>query len=139
MTETSDNIPSTADLDLALAKFQGEIDQIPPMFSAKKIKGKKLCDLARQGKTVERAPSKVFVEITLLHYEYPYIDIKVKCSKGTYIRSLAHDLGMAMGCYGHLIELMRTRSGKFSLEECIDGNLLDQQGYDLFPHLRKMA
>ncbi len=137
--ETSDLIPSFEEIERAAAKFQGEIDQIPPMFSAKKINGQKLCDLARKGKTVERAPSKVRVEMELLHYEYPYLDIRVRCSKGTYIRSLAHDLGVALGCFGHLVELQRTRSGMFALSECVDGKLLDVADYDLLPHLRKMA
>jgi tRNA pseudouridine55 synthase len=137
--ETSDIIPSFEEIEAAAAKFQGEIEQIPPMFSAKKINGQKLCDLARKGKTVERAPSKVRVEMELLHYEYPYLDIRVCCSKGTYIRSLAHDLGNALGCFGHLVELQRTRSGMFALSECVDGKLLDTADYDLLPHLRKMA
>lgn len=136
---TSDCVPTLDEIDHAVALFQGEIEQIPPMFSAKKINGQKLCDLARKGKTVERAPAKVKVEMKVLHYEYPYMDIHVKCSKGTYIRSLAHDLGVALECYAHLVELQRTRSGRFALSECLDGKLLDLQEYDLLPHLKKMA
>lgn len=139
IVETSDKIPSLEEIEQAIVPFQGDIEQIPPMFSAKKVNGQKLCDLARKGKTVERAPAKVKVELEILHYEYPYLDIRVKCSKGTYVRSIAHDLGVALGCFGHLVELQRTRSGKFALTECLDGKLLDVVDYDLLPHLRKMA
>lgn len=136
---TSDKVPTLKEIEQAILQFQGDIEQIPPMFSAKKINGQKLCDLARKGKTVERTPSRVNVQMEIIHYEYPHLDIRVRCSKGTYIRSLAHDLGVALGCYGHLIQLQRTRSGKFALSECLDGKLLDVSEYDLQPHLRKMA
>jgi tRNA pseudouridine55 synthase len=94
------------------------------MFSAKKVKGKKLYELARKGITIERAPNTVNVTISLLSYSYPFASIKVSCSKGTYIRSLAHDIGQALGCGAHLIELQRTRSGPFRLDECIDATSL---------------
>lgn len=119
--------PSLADLEKVLKHFQGWIDQIPPMYSAKKIKGQKLYDLARQGKEVERSPVKVHVHIQLESYNYPYIDVSVKCSKGTYIRSLAHDIGQQLGCGAHLVELQRLRSGSFHINECMDGSSLDFQ------------
>lgn len=122
--EKSSLIPSPEELNQALSYFQGEIDQIPPMFSAKKQNGKKLYELARKGQTVERQPVKVKVQTRLLHYEYPYATIAVTCSKGTYIRSLAHDLGCRLGCGGHLVDLQRVRSGDFRLEDCCDGALL---------------
>lgn len=124
IVETSAIIPTQAEVEAAIAKFQGEIEQIPPMYSAKKVNGKKLYELARQGRTVERASVKLQVETTLLRYCYPYIDINVNCSKGTYIRSIAHDLGKILGCGGHLVRLQRTRSGSFHLDECLDGSLL---------------
>lgn len=122
--KTSPLVPTQVDLVEALKQFQGQIDQIPPMFSAKKQNGKKLYELARKGKEVERQPQKVIVKTTLLHYAYPYIDIRVACSKGTYIRSIAHDLGNLLGSGGHLVSLNRLRSGGFHLDDCMDGTLL---------------
>ena len=124
VTESSPLIPTLGDIQERLIHFNGEIEQIPPMFSAKKVEGKKLYELARQGIEIERKPVKVTVHTELLSYEYPHLSIKVAASKGTYIRSLAHDLGQQLGCFAHLIELTRTRSGHFKLEECIDGNVL---------------
>jgi len=124
VTMQSDLVPTLEQVKATLACFEGVIDQIPPMFSAKKVQGQKLYELARKGKTIERAPVKVTIKLELLRYEYPYIDINVACSKGTYIRSLAHDIGTHLGCGAHLIELQRTRSGAYSLCRCIDGALL---------------
>ena len=106
-------VPSKEELEQVLAFFQGEIEQIPPMFSAKKQKGKKLYELARQGITVDRPSVTISLTTELIRYEYPFADIRVKCSKGTYIRSIAHDLGERLGCFGHLSALRRTRSGSF--------------------------
>lgn len=121
---TSTHIPSRSDIEKAIEKFQGEIEQIPPMFSAKKIAGKKLYELARKGKTIERPAAKVRVQTELLSYEYPYVKIKVTCSKGTYIRSIAHDIGLLLECGAHLTALERTRSGPFHMDACLDGALL---------------
>lgn len=121
---TSPVIPSLDEVNQAISQFQGEIMQTPPMFSAKKIGGKKLCDLARKGVTIERTAVPVRVETTVLAYEYPHLNIQVSCSKGTYIRSIAHDLGNILQCGAHLSALQRTRSGKFSLDNAIDGALL---------------
>lgn len=137
ITARSDQIPSLSDIELALQAFQGEIAQIPPMYSAKKIGGKKLYDLARQGVVVERQPVKVQIAITLLSYAYPFLEIDVKCSKGTYIRSLAHDIGNFLGCGGHLFALTRTRSGLFRLDECIPQASLTNPTFDITPHLRR--
>lgn len=122
--ETSDIIPSEEEILAVLTNFQGSISQTPPMFSAKKIQGKKLYELARKGIEIPRAPQKVTITTKLLHYEYPYLSLHVACSKGTYIRSLAEDIGLALGCGAHLSDLTRTRSGAFSISECMDGNLL---------------
>lgn len=127
--------PSIEELKTALKQFQGTIEQIPPMFSAKKVKGKKLYELARKGISIERTPKKVWVECHLDGYDYPYIDITVTCSKGTYIRSIAHDLGQILGCGAHLVSLTRTRSGSFKLEDCIDGSLLEDQHFDPTPYI----
>lgn len=134
---TSDHIPTQEDLERALLSFQGECQQIPPMFSAKKIQGKKLYELARKGMTVEREPIRVKLTTKLLSYTYPTAEILVDCSKGTYIRSLAYDLGQMLGCGAHLSALVRTRSGSFSLEECVDTDRLQDPAFDYRPYLRK--
>ena len=123
-TSCSELIPSHEAIEEALRSFQGEFFQIPPMFSAKKVNGQKLYNLARNGKTIEREPVKVSAEIQLLDYSYPKMTIKVNCSKGTYIRSIAHDMGQRLGCGAYLSALQRTKSGVFSLADCIDGNLI---------------
>ncbi|MEC7840336.1 MAG: tRNA pseudouridine(55) synthase TruB [Chlamydiota bacterium] len=124
VTAESDYVPTQEEIDSAIAKFQGMIEQVPPMFSAKKQNGKKLYELARQGKTVERPPVKVFLETHFISYSYPTLKIHVTCSKGTYIRSIADELGKILSCGAHLTNLTRTRSGTFRLEKCIDGALL---------------
>lgn len=102
----------------AAASFLGDQLQIPPMYSALKVGGKKLYELAREGKVVERTPRPVhFYEIEILGIELPLVRIKVTCSKGTYIRTLCHDLGNALGCGGCMEALLRTRSGAFTLEK----------------------
>lgn len=127
--------PTHSELEEMLGKFQGEIEQLPPMFSAKKIKGKKLYELARKGQTIERSAAKVRLSTTLLSYDYPNLVLQIACSKGTYIRSIAHELGQLLGCGAHLNKLNRTRSGGFYLEQCIDGTLLDLPDFDITPHL----
>jgi len=131
----SDHIPTLSEIEQALQSFQGTIDQLPPMFSAKKQEGKKLYELARAGITVERQPKRVTVKTTLVEYNYPNLVLDIECSKGTYIRSIAQDLGKILGCGAHLSKLIRTRSGPFSLDECIS---LPAKGSDvnLSDHLR---
>jgi tRNA pseudouridine55 synthase len=135
-TASSEYAPSLQEVQAALVKFQGEIEQIPPMFSAKKINGKKLYELARKGQDIERPAAKVYLDISLLNYAYPHIDIQVKCSKGTYIRSLAHDIGELLGCGAHLSILSRTRSGIFYLKDCLDGNMIANLEIDLLKNIR---
>lgn len=135
---SSDIIPTQAELEAALSQFQGDIQQIPPMYSAKKQNGKKLYELARKGQSVTREPVKIKVNIQLISYSYPYVDIAVTCTKGTYIRSLGHDIGVVLGCGAHLSQLQRTRSGSFHLADCIDGALLNAPTPDLLPHLRSV-
>ncbi len=137
ITSRSDKVPSLNEVELALATFQGEILQIPPMYSAKKIEGKKLYDLARKGITIERQPVKVQLQIKLMSYNYPMLDMEVKCSKGTYIRSLAHDIGQFLNCGAHLFELARTRSGPFHLGQCVPQSHLKNPEFDLSPYLRR--
>lgn len=130
-------IPTESQLEKALLEFQGTIDQTPPMFSAKKVQGKKLYDLARKGIIIPRAPVKVTIIIKLISYIYPYIRLKVDCSKGTYIRSLAHDIGTLLGSGAHLSELIRTKSGHFQLIDCCDGGRLFETDYNWSDYLRK--
>jgi tRNA pseudouridine55 synthase len=132
---SSKKMPSLDEIETILKSFQGEIEQIPPMFSAKKVQGKRLYKLAREGIEIERKPSKVSLTTSLLDYSYPLLKLKITCSKGTYIRSIAHELGVALGCGAHLSALQRTRSGNFSLEQCFDGKSLDDPTFDVFPHL----
>ncbi len=102
----------------SLSRFSGTVDQVPPMFSAKKHKGIRLYKLARKGIEVERKPVKVtFFSIDLIDYIHPFININIKCSKGTYIRSLAHDLGEILGCGACLKSLCRTSIGEYRLED----------------------
>lgn len=102
----------------AVLSFEGEYDQIPPMYSALKVNGKKLCDLARAGKEVERKSRRITIHsIEIEKIELPYVTMKVDCSKGTYIRTLCHDIGQKLGCGAAMASLVRTRSGQFVLEE----------------------
>ncbi len=104
-----------------LNKFIGKQEQIPPMFSAKKIKGKKLYELARKGIEIERKPSMIEIyNIKILEIKNCILEIEVFCSSGTYIRALAHDIGKALGCGAYLQELVRTKIGKHKLENAID-------------------
>ena len=101
-----------------LKSFVGEQLQVPPMYSALKVNGKKLYELAREGKTVERKARPVcFYEIEPLEFHLPLVKIRVTCSKGTYIRTLCHDIGEKLGCGGCMEELLRTRSGNFVWED----------------------
>jgi tRNA pseudouridine55 synthase len=103
-----------------LAAFIGEIEQTPPMYSAVKRGGRKLYELARAGQVVERAARQVYIEtLALRDWSPPQFTLEVICSPGTYIRSLAHDLGQALGVGAYLAGLVRTASGAFTLEEAI--------------------
>jgi tRNA pseudouridine55 synthase len=113
---TSEKIPSFEEVQQVLQEFQGKILQVPPMFSAKKKAGKRLYELARRGLECPRDPVEVFVEIRLVRYEYPEIELEVRCSKGTYIRTLADDIGKKLEAFAHLSELRRTRCGRFSID-----------------------
>jgi tRNA pseudouridine55 synthase len=100
--------------------FRGEIEQVPPMHSALKRDGVPLYKLARQGKSVTRAPRKVRIsELDLTGFRTPIMELRVRCSKGTYIRTLAEDIGLALGSVGHLAALRRTASGSFRIENAV--------------------
>jgi tRNA pseudouridine55 synthase len=112
VTATHDTSHITlADVETALSHFQGQVSQIPPMYSAIKQGGKKLYDLAREGKEVERQPRTVHMTTSLLDAQLPDLILRVECSAGTYIRSIAHDLGAMLGVGAHLTALRRDSSG----------------------------
>jgi len=113
-------VPSSDDIENAMKNFRGTIEQKAPAFSAKKVKGQKLYALARRGEDVEhlRPTKKVDVtELEILDYNFPTLKFRVTCSSGTYIRSLAHDIGQDLGCGAYLTELRRTRIGEYKLED----------------------
>ncbi|MBT4758229.1 MAG: tRNA pseudouridine(55) synthase TruB [Opitutae bacterium] len=113
-----------ADVEKVMATFMGDQYQTPPMFSAKKVNGQKLYKLARQGKTIEREARVIHVSrYDILNFNLPEVSVIVGSSKGTYIRTLAHDLGERLGCGGHLSALRRTQVGKFRIE---DANTLEE-------------
>ena len=108
------------DLDAVLERFRGEIEQLPPMHSALKRDGVPLYKLARQGKAVERASRRIrILELEVASFEPPRLTLRVRCSKGTYIRTLAEDIGAALGTGAHLSGLRRTTSGRFRIEDAV--------------------
>lgn len=119
---SSDKKVSEDDVKEALKIFEGEISQMPPIYSAIKVNGKKLYEYARSGKEVEIQPRRVVIEnIELKSFDkkLQQAQILIKCSKGTYIRSIANDLGENLGCGAHLIRLIRTQAGKFRVENSV--------------------
>ncbi|MCF7832072.1 MAG: tRNA pseudouridine(55) synthase TruB [Candidatus Marinimicrobia bacterium] len=114
-----DSPPTLDDIQTVLPEFTGEITQIPPMYSAKKVKGKRLYTLARAGKIIERDPIHVRINaIDILKYEWPKLTCRVSCSTGTYIRTLAADIGSALGCGAYAHALVREQVGEVTLDEC---------------------
>ena len=115
-------LPLRDDIESILSQFRGGCDQRAPIFSAKKIKGKKLYELARAGQATEDMRPMKRVTISALHithYAYPRLDLTVACSSGTYIRSLADDIGRALGCGAYLSNLRRTKVGGYSVKNAI--------------------
>lgn len=107
-------------LQEALEAFRGEIRQVPPMYSALKVNGQKLCDLARKGKTVERQPRPVTIhELTLVERGENTLRLRVRCSKGTYIRTLCKDIGETLGCGGCMDSLLRISAGEYTISEAV--------------------
>jgi tRNA pseudouridine55 synthase len=120
--------PDEAALRAGLAAFTGEIEQLPPMFSAVKLGGVPLHRLARQGQEVERAPKRVRIErFELVEYSPPDAQIEVDCSAGSYVRALAADLGRHLGCGAYLASLRRTRSGPFTEDQAVDEAVLARE------------
>ncbi len=135
--EKRDVFSSKSEIQAVFESFVGEIFQVPPMYSALKVNGQKLCDLARKGVTVDRKPRKVIIyEIKILEILGDEVCFEVHCSKGTYIRTLCEDIGEKLSCGGHMKDLVRVASGPFSLfdalsleevmEEIHDGTLEDK-------------
>jgi tRNA pseudouridine55 synthase len=115
--ETREVNVTIAQIEEALTLFRGEIDQVPPMYSALKRDGKPLYEYARAGIELERASRRITIlELELLAYREPYLSLRVLCSKGTYIRVLGEDIGRALGCGAHLNALRRTKVGNLTLE-----------------------
>lgn len=124
-----------AQLERILGQFRGDILQIPPMYSALHHQGQRLYELAREGKTIERAPRPVTIDrLQLVAHEASTLTLDVQCSKGTYIRSLARDIGEALGCGAHLAALQRTFVGSFAVADAVTLETL-QQAASLAPHL----
>ena len=118
--ETNSVCVTRAQLEAALRQFLGPIEQIPPMYSAIKINGQKLYELARRGQEVARKPRSITIHaLELLEGEGADWTVRVRCSKGTYVRTLCHDLGRALGCGGCMSSLRRTRAGSFTLAQAV--------------------
>jgi tRNA pseudouridine55 synthase len=121
-------LPDEASVREAFAAFRGEIEQVPPMFSAVKQDGVPLHRLAREGREVERAPKRVRIDrLELIRYEPPRIELEVACSAGTYVRALAADVGAKLGCGAHLVCLRRTRSEPFASSQAAPAERLQHE------------
>lgn len=114
-------------VETKIQEFVGEIQQVPPTYSACKVDGKRAYEYAREGEEVELKPKLLVIdEIELLEYAMPIVKIRVVCSKGTYIRALARDIGLALGSGAHLAALERTRVGDITLADCVDGTQAEE-------------
>lgn len=127
VTDSSDKVDFTKEEILnGLKHFTGEIEQTPPIYSAIKIKGKKLYDYARSGQSLDIPKRKVNIySLDLLDIDGPEISFRISCSKGTYVRSLVHELGLHLGTFAYMTDLVRTKVGRFELDACIDINKID--------------
>jgi tRNA pseudouridine55 synthase len=124
-------VPSRAEIDSVLAGMVGEIAQLPPEYSAKKVKGQRAYDLARAGRTVELAPQRVRIDqISVLDYCWPRLSLAIDCGSGTYIRSIARDVGESLGSCGLVEVLKRTRVGPFTIEQAVSPSTLAAEGVE---------
>ena len=120
LSQTTELSVTEEELCTVVSSFVGDYMQVPPMYSALKVNGKKLYELAREGKTVERKPRPVhFYEIEILDISFPLVRFRVTCSKGTYIRTLCHDIGEKLSCGATMESLLRTKVGRFTLDDAI--------------------
>jgi tRNA pseudouridine55 synthase len=145
--EASPIVPSSGAIQEAILPLSGTLMQRPPAFSALKIQGKRAYDLARAGQTIDLAPRVVRIDrIAVLDYTWPDLEIEIECGGGTYIRSIARDIGDAVGCGGYVETLVRTRTGPFTLEQSIDPATLSAQSIhgllrpalEAVPHLPRL-
>ena len=126
-------IPKKKEVENVLKSFLGEIEQRPPLFSAKKIKGQKFYQLARKGIKIKPKKEKIKIyQISILSYSFPLLKIRVKCSSGTYIRSLASDIGKKLKTGALLQDLLRTKIGKFSLKKAIKLEKINKNNWKKF-------
>jgi tRNA pseudouridine55 synthase len=142
ITEHPDAIPPSPEtIQQVIESFVGPQLQVPSMYSAKKINGVKLYELAREGKTVERPPNPIEIfSIELLSYTYPNLTIRVQCSPGTYIRTLAHDIGEKLGTFGYCETLRRTAIGPYSVEGTMGPKALSRDNFlDFLTPLDKIS
>ena len=134
--------PSMDEVMAAVAPLVGEVDQMPPEYSALKVRGRRAYDLARAGQSVELAPRRVRIDrIAVLGYDWPRLELAIDCGSGTYIRSIARDVGEALGCGGLVEVLVRTCIGPFTLEDAVDlaGLSLDSMPGRLRPAVEAVA
>lgn len=131
ITETSDVRPSRQNIESVLSEFVGDIDQVPPKYSAIKLDGKRAYDLARSGEeiTLKARKAQIF-DIHITDYAHEYVTLNVHCGKGTYIRSLARDLAARLGTCGHVTMLRRTRVGAFDLKRAFSLDVLEKLHYE---------
>ncbi len=114
-------VPLMQEVEAAVTPLVGEVDQMPPEFSALRVQGRRAYDLARAGRAVELAPRRVRIDrIAVNHYEWPRLELQIDCGGGTYIRSIARDVGEALGCGGLVETLVRTRIGAFTIERAVE-------------------
>jgi tRNA pseudouridine55 synthase len=120
VVERTDKLPDPAEIQAFLPRFTGQVQQVPPRFSAIKIAGERAYDLARDGEVVELQPRTVEIDrLALIHHQGNRSVIEADCGKGTYVRAIARDLGRALGCLGHIAALRRTRVGPFTEQDAV--------------------
>lgn len=125
--------PDREQVEAALEKFEGSYHQVPPAYSAKRVEGKRAYKLARKGEEPELEPEQVKIyELEFIDYSEPKLKLRIECSKGTYIRALARDLGKKLGCGAHLTALTRTGIGGYDLEQAISSSKLNSDNWTDF-------
>lgn len=131
--KVSSQKPDFAQIEAVLKTFKGEVDQVPPIYSALKINGKKAYELARKGEDIKMKSRKVNIfDIVLIDYNYPNLTFDVDCSSGTYIRSLAHDIGKKLKTGAYLNKLLRTKVGHFLIKDSVKLEDLEKDGFDKY-------
>jgi tRNA pseudouridine55 synthase len=119
--EANPRVPSRGEVDEAVGPLVGEVVQVPPAYSAVKVRGRRAYDLARAGRPVDLAGRLVRIDrVAVLHYNWPHLELEIDCGSGTYIRSIARDLGEALGCGGLVETLTRSRIGPFTIDQAVD-------------------